>query len=281
MITGQPSTSTEGIERRSSQAGQNDVSAARAATTEQLRTEFDTWARNGWGSELELDNEYLNKYAVNLLELKANVRVLDLSCGPGLATRMIADRLITIGRPGMVTGMDISEGMLNLARQVSRAYTNLNYIQGSVDSIPSADDKFDEVICVESFYYYPDQGRALDEICRVMARQGRLYLLMRLYSDNPYADEFLSHLSIPAHVRSMEKYAAMLVEHGFQDVRASRVAEPHSRRGGGVGILRRGLKVLAVPPRWWVPSIREKLRITQKRDKARRIGALLLVATKR
>ncbi len=256
------------------------ILGARVATTAQLEAEFDEWARNGWGAELELDNHYLMESVVKLLELKPGARILDLSCGSGRATRMIAERIARTRGPGIVTGLDISPGMLELARHASHGYENLHYVHGCADSIPSPDEHFDLVVCVESFYYYPDQGRALDEIYRVMARQGRLYLVLRLYAENSYADEFLSHLSIPAHVRSTAQYVAMLKEHGFGTVQPSRVPEPLCRRGGSIGILRRGVRLLARRPTEWVPAISEKLRIARKRDKARSIGALLLIATK-
>jgi ubiquinone/menaquinone biosynthesis C-methylase UbiE len=220
------------------------------------------------------------EFVVKLLELKPNTRILDLSCGSGLATRMIAERLASAKTRGAVIGVDISPKMLELATHASRDYPNVHYIRGSADSIPTPDESFYQVVCVESLYYYPEQGQALDEIYRVMTHQGRAYFVLRLYSDNPYSDQFLSHLSIPAHVRSMAEYVAMLTKHGFREVQASRVPEPRSRRGGIAGMLRRGVRLLARRPTEWVPAISERLRIANKRDKARSIGALLLTATK-
>lgn len=260
--------------------GHNETSKTPAVGAAQLEAEFDKWAQKGWGAELELDNRFLMESAVKLLDLKPGVRVLDLSCGSGLATRMIADRLAGIKTRGRVIGVDISPRMLELARHASRDYPNVYFIRGSADSIPSPDESFYQVMCVESFYYYPEQGKALDEIYRVMTHQGRLYVVLRLYSDNPYADEFLSHLSIPVHVRSMTEYVAMLREHGFGEVQASRLPEPRSRRGGTAGMLRRGISLLAGRPTAWASTISERLRIAHKRDKAKSIGALLLTATK-
>jgi ubiquinone/menaquinone biosynthesis C-methylase UbiE len=280
MIMGESFHSTESAEAHRSAVGRSKTSSAQAVTAEQLQAEFDEWARIGWAAELELDNRYLMECAAKLPNLKPGARVLDLSCGSGLATRMIAERLARERISGIVTGLDISPGMLELARHASPGYQSVRYIQGSADCIPCLDGQFDHVVCVESFYYYPDQGRALDEIYRVMARQGRLHLVLRLYSDNPYADEFLTHLSIPAHVRSMAQYVALLTEHGFEDVRASRLPEPRRRRGGSAGVLRRGFRLLARHPTEWAPAVTEKLRIARKRDRAKSIGALLLIAAK-
>ena len=50
--------------------------------------------------------------------------------------------------------------------------------------IPWEENFFDKVLSVESFYYYPDQDRALMELFRVMAPRGRLFILINLYKDN-------------------------------------------------------------------------------------------------
>ena len=249
-------------------------------TDEQLKNEFDDWARNGWGEELELDNGFLVESTVKLMMLNPGTRVLDLSCGSGLATRMIAARFAAYPNPGVVTGIDISAEMLSLARRASEKHRNLNFVQGSADRIPVEDGYFDEVVCVESFYYYPDQDQALEEIYRVMSHGAYLYLVLRLYSDNPHADEFLSHLSIPAHVRSAAEYVAMLETHNFHMERTARLVERKSRRGGLPGVIERGLRLFTRKPTQWVPAIKEKIRVTRKRDRARGIGALLLVASK-
>jgi ubiquinone/menaquinone biosynthesis C-methylase UbiE len=255
-------------------------SASTSITREQLRDEFDTWARNGWGIELEIDNRPLIEAAVELLRLDSGTRVLDLSCGSGLAARLIAARAVDTSQFVHITGVDISEEMLRLARTASAGDSNVEYLLGSADRIPSPEEHFDEVVCIESFYYYPDQDRALNEMYRVMKHGARCYLALRLYSDNPYSGEFLSHLSIPAHVRSAAEYASMLRAHGFGIVRMERLPEKKRRRGGYIGILVRGVKLLARRPTQWIPAVKDKLRIVRKRDRARAIGALLLIASK-
>ena len=59
-----------------------------------------------------------------------------------------------------------------LAREASKEFDNILYVWGSAQQIPWEENFFDKVLSVESFYYYPDQDRALMELFRVMAPRG-------------------------------------------------------------------------------------------------------------
>jgi ubiquinone/menaquinone biosynthesis C-methylase UbiE len=76
---------------------------------------------------------------------------------------------------------------------------------------------------VESFYYYPDQDRALMELFRVMAPRGRLFILINLYKDNQYSLQWVDKLKVPVHVRSAAEYIELLKKHAFEDVEARRI----------------------------------------------------------
>src|SRR5512135_1368467 len=53
---------------------------------------------------------------VELLELKASDRVLDLGCGTGVLTKLIADRL-SVETGGCAVGIDAAGKMIRLARK--------------------------------------------------------------------------------------------------------------------------------------------------------------------
>ena len=78
---------------------------------------------------------------------------------------------------------------------------------------------------MESFYYYADQGKALDELRRVMAPGGRLFILINLYKDNHYSLRWVSELKVPVQARSESEYIALLQQHGFKQVEARRIPD--------------------------------------------------------
>ena len=104
------------------------------------------------------------------------------------------------------------------ARAASRDFENILYVQGSAAKIPWEENFFDKVLSVESFYYYPDQDRALMELFRVMAPRARLFILINLYKDNAYSLQWVDKLKVPVHVRSAAEYAELLKKHAFEQV---------------------------------------------------------------
>jgi len=194
-------------------------------TDEHMRREFNEWAEAGRGEEMEQHHSSITQQTLALMKLKPGERVLDLGCGAGWASRLLAQTVGEGERPGQVVGLDVSDEMIRRARANSTQYDNILFVVGSAQQIPWQEDFFDKVLSVESFYYYGDQGRALDELRRVMAPRGELYILINLYKDNHYSLRWVEELKVPVQVKSEREYVAMLKAHGYEDVRAERIPD--------------------------------------------------------
>src|SRR4051794_36962919 len=194
------------------------------------------------------------------MNLRPAEPVLALACGPGWATRLLA-RLVNDGPDGFgqVIGLDVSDEMIRHAREQSSEFDNVMYVWGAADRIPWEENYFEKVLSVESFYYYPDQERALAELFRVMAPHGKLFILINLYKDNHYSLRWVNELKVPVQVRSEAEYVKLLKAHAFEDVRAVRIPDetptPETYSG-----------------KWFKNA-------AELRD-FKKIGALLLMATK-
>jgi ubiquinone/menaquinone biosynthesis C-methylase UbiE len=115
--------------------------------------------------------------------------------------------------------------MIRQARAASKDFDNILYVWGTAEKIPWEENFFDKVLSVESFYYYPDQDRALHELFRVMAPRGRLFILINLYKDNPYSLQWVDKLKVPVHVRSAAEYADLLKAHAFENVETRQIPD--------------------------------------------------------
>jgi ubiquinone/menaquinone biosynthesis C-methylase UbiE len=235
------------------------MSESRVTAEERVREEFNQWAAEGKGEEMEAHHISITEQTLAIMDLKPGERVLDLGCGTGWTSRMMAKTVANGDRPGQVIGLDVADEMIRRARAASVDQQNLMFVLGSALEIPWEENFFDKVLSVESFYYYPDQDRALAELFRVIAPKGELYILINLYRDNHYSLRWVEELKVPLQVRSEQEYVEMLKRHTYEDVRALRIPDltPTPEVYSG---------------RWFANA--EELR------DFKRIGALLLIARK-
>ena len=186
---------------------------------EKLQAEFNRWANQGEGEKMQAHHRNITEKTLRLMNLRPGERVLDLGCGSGWATRLLA-RIVGEGPEGFgqVVGLDISDEMVRQARTASKDFDNVMFVCGSAQQIPWEENFFDKMLSVESFYYYADQSRVLGELFRVMAPQGRMFILINLYKDNPYSLQWVDKLKVPVHVRSAAEYGELLKQHAFENI---------------------------------------------------------------
>lgn len=129
------------------------------------------------GTAPELYERYLvpaitSKWAEDLVdraEPKPGEKVLDIACGTGIVARTASRRM----RRGQVTGLDLNQGMLAVARTASIEGAPIEWIEGSALDLPFEGATFDLVLCQLGVQFFPDQGRAIREMRRVLSAEGR------------------------------------------------------------------------------------------------------------
>lgn len=94
--------------------------------------------------------------------------LVDVACGTGILARAAAD---VTGDPNLVTGIDINEGMLAIARQKAPA---INWRTGAAEQLPIDDGSIDRAVSQFGIMFYEDRVRALKEMVRVLKPGGRL-----------------------------------------------------------------------------------------------------------
>jgi len=95
--------------------------------------------------------------------------VLEVAPGPGFCAIEIAKS----GR-NSVTGLDISESFVRIARQnAHKAGVAVDFRHGNVSKMPFPDASFDFVVCTAAFKNFSDPVGALNEIHRVLTPDGQ------------------------------------------------------------------------------------------------------------
>lgn len=121
-------------------------------------------------------NTFWTRYGrrtVERLRLTPGQRVLDVCCGSGASAIPAAE---IVGPTGSVTGVDLADNLLELARRKAqeRGLQNVEFRAGDMTQLPFDDCYFDVVVCVFGIFFVPDMEAALGELKRVLCEGGRL-----------------------------------------------------------------------------------------------------------
>ena len=190
--------------------------------SEQLRTEFNEWARAGKGESMEKGHGPVGTQAIELMHVPADARVLDVGCGSGWATRLLAEYALN----GRVTGIDISDEMIRLARESSLLFPNVDYQTASAEQLPFADGEFTHAFSMESLYYYANIPAALREVHRVLQAGGSFVTVIDLYQENKASHQWVEQLKVPVQLLSIGDYRSLFAGAGFVNVSDQRLFDP-------------------------------------------------------
>ena len=116
---------------------------------------------------------------VTLIDPRPGERVLDVACGTGVVTRLVAQR---VGRAGKVVGLDLNPGMLAVAVSATAnepsTSASITWQEASATKMPFPNAAFDIVCCQLGLQFFPDRPAGLREMYRVMVTGGRLGLMV-------------------------------------------------------------------------------------------------------
>jgi len=122
----------------------------------------------------EYYDEHLRDTIINRAEIKRGTIVLDVGVGTGFLALGAAR---AVGKTGKVIGVDLSEAMLNKAKEnlSKRGLANrVEFRIGDAENVPLEDDSVDVVIGNMILHHCPDPQRAIREMTRVLKPGGKL-----------------------------------------------------------------------------------------------------------
>lgn len=111
-------------------------------------------------------------HLVDAADVTTGQRVLDVACGTGIVARTAADR---VGPGGRVTGVDLNEAMLTVARRIR---PDVTWRQADAAALPFDDGSFDAVLCQMALMFFPDPVAGLREMGRVATADGTVALVV-------------------------------------------------------------------------------------------------------
>ena len=189
--------------------GQRAARPAAAAVSAAAEVQRRLWGTDppAWADLAEAHNRPLFEAVLDAAGVGQGTRVLDVGCGSGLTLVLAAQRGAT------VSGLDISPGLLGLARD---RLPGADLREGDMESLPFGDAAFDAVTGVNAFQFAGDPRRALREAARVAVQGGRVVASLFAAperSDGTVAHEAMSALIPPGQADDHAPYALSVPGH--------------------------------------------------------------------
>lgn len=112
--------------------------------------------------------------ALDLIPVGAESRIMDIGCGTGTMALLLWEKLTGGGR---IVGMDISAGMLRIAKEKAGGQKVL-LLRGNAEDVPCPDGTFDLVTLFFVLHEMTREGRhnAFREIRRILRPGGRAFI---------------------------------------------------------------------------------------------------------
>jgi arsenite methyltransferase len=186
-----------------------------------LARTFDQWASVGLDAEMEHEHGDVVRQVLPRLAVRAGEQILDLGCGNGWATRLLAR-----SAPGTAAiGVDVAAAMVARAEERHSLTIRARYEVAAFESLPFPDARFDRAFSMEALYYAVDLPRALGEARRVLKPGAPLDAIVDYYKESPHTASWTCFFGVPVHWLSRDEWRAAFEQAGFGEVRFERVVD--------------------------------------------------------
>jgi arsenite methyltransferase len=171
-----------------------------------------------------------------IAELHEGEVVLDLGSGGGIDVLLSARR---VGPTGLAYGLDMTDEMLELARQNQReaGVANAEFLRGTIEDVPLPDDSVDVIISNCVINLSGDKGAVFREAARVLRPGGR-FAVSDVVADPDMDDATRADMQqwtgCIAGALTREEFEHELRAAGFADVEIRETHRVHEHAGSSI-----------------------------------------------
>ncbi len=152
-----------------------DEPACRGCPGDAARREFFDEIAGGWDVRVVTDAFKARlRAAIESLGIAVDETVLDLGCGTGNLTRLLAERL---GPGSSIIAADFSQGMLDVARGKLPDDPRIRWSCAHADSLPVESASVDRAICFSAWPHFAQPEQVATELWRVLRPGGLFHVL--------------------------------------------------------------------------------------------------------
>ena len=141
---------------------------------DEIKESFDSIV-NDYDSYMENTNHTNSqRKIIELLKDEIKGEIIDIGTGTGF----IAISIAKIVKRSKISGIDISENMIEKAKKNAQmAGVDINFFVGDVEKSGLPDNKFDIVICCLGMLWFVDKEASLKEMIRICKNNGKIILI--------------------------------------------------------------------------------------------------------
>ena len=182
---------------------------------------FDRWAEEGRDAGMEEGHGDVVRQVIARMDIAPGERVLDLGCGNGWATRILAQANAGV----QAIGVDASKKMIARADELHSLTIRARYDLGSFEALDFKDAEFDRIFSMEALYYAGDLSKTLGEAFRVLKPGGVADVLVDYFEESSGSADWADVMELDLHRLDAAGWSAAFEAAGFADVRAERVID--------------------------------------------------------
>jgi SAM-dependent methyltransferase len=188
---------------------------------DKIQQDFDrlaAFSNEGWDH-----NSHYHAFLLKHLPAASDADALEIGCGTGGFSRLLAKRY------RRVLALDLSPRMIEIARERSRDYPNIDYQVADVMDYEFAAEQFGCVASIATLHHLPLEP-ILSKIKSIL-KPGCIFLALDLFKAESLADFAIAALAVPVnpilnlvktgHVNDPAEVRAAWEEHGRTDVYSS------------------------------------------------------------
>ncbi|MBJ7354675.1 MAG: arsenite methyltransferase [Thermoleophilaceae bacterium] len=162
--------------------------------------------------------------------------VLDLGSGGGIDVLLSAKR---VGPTGKAYGLDMTDEMLDLARanQAEAGVTNVEFIKGTIEDIPLADNSVDVIISNCVINLSGDKAQVLREAARVLRPGGRFAVSDVIADEDMDAEtraDMQQWTGCIAGALTDREFRELLAEAGFSNIQLEETHRVHEQAASAI-----------------------------------------------
>jgi trans-aconitate methyltransferase len=171
------------------------------------------------------------------LPIRRDSRILELACGTGACTSVLASR----SPDGEIVGLDSSQGMIEVAREnmLSAGHTNVRFMRGDAGELSNllGEEKFEIAVCNSAFLHFPEKEKVLGGLCDVLTgpRRFGLSLPSWFYGSGSEADAYRNKVR---EVLLSNGVRVEKLEEGYSKAQSRRVDYPSLMQHAGFALIR-------------------------------------------